>query len=69
MCVHLAFRGGERGCVCVCVHALVCPCAEGEQVCLCGVLTRPDNGHIWTERAERQTRETPTRMHTNTNTR
>lgn len=38
----LIFQGEQ---VCVCVEGSRCVCMS---VCLCAVLTRPDNGDIWT---------------------
>lgn len=63
VCVR-AFVLSFEGSRCICVHecVLVCVCVcQGEQVCLCGVLTRPHNGHIWTEQ---ETNEKQAHAHT-----
>lgn len=52
MCVSCLSKGAGV-CVAACGNEYAC---REEQVCLGGLLTRPDNAHVWTEQ-ERETNE------------
>lgn len=63
--VCLGLRGEQVSvCAYVCMRPLLCVCMcgqhGGEQVCLCVVLTEPDNGHIWKKKAGRRHMQTYT---------